>query len=156
MSVSRQSGRGIGALALLLLLTARSSLAQEPATITGSESGTHKILRGFNERVILTSVDHHVVGTNLLLALNVTKTLTPGRHTLGVRYTQGTWVSHAHLWLDAEPGKAYVVRGFSASHGVNFRIEEADTGRVVGGIDAGEDSKDDVGPSPAPATASTP
>jgi hypothetical protein len=159
--------RLFGAVGFVFLLAANTASAQETgstaqangsiaatavATITGSEFGPHKILRGFNEKVVLTSIDHKLIAYQLILALNTTKTLTPGRHTLHVRYTQGTLVSRGSLWLDAEAGKAYVVRGHADSRGVLFRIEEVATGRIVGGIDPGEDFKDELPPAPASST----
>ena len=164
--------RLFGAVGFVFLLAANTASAQETgstaqangstattavATITGSEFGTHKILRGFNEKVVLTSIDHKLIAYQLILALNTTKTLTPGRHTLHVRYTRGTLVSRGSLWLDAEAGKAYVVRGHAASRGVLFRIEEAATGIIVGGIDPGEDFKDELPPAPGsePANSTT-
>jgi hypothetical protein len=163
----RQLHRFFGALWSILLLAANTASAQETgnaaqtvtqtsgstavsgvATITGSEFGTHKILRGFNERVVLTSVDHKLIGSNILLALNVTKSLTPGRHKVHVSYTRGTLVSGASLWLDAEVGKAYVVRAHGERGGIQFRIEEVATGKIVGGIDPGEDFKDELPPAP--------
>jgi hypothetical protein len=159
--------RFFGALWLTLLLAANTASAQETAsagqtatqtsgptaasgvaTITGSQIGTHTILRGLNERVILTSVDHKPIAVQLLLALNITKTLTPGRHKVHVKYMRGTWVSGASLWLDAEAGKAYVVRAQSDRKGVQFRIVEVATGKIVGGVDPGEDFKDELPPAP--------
>jgi hypothetical protein len=142
------SAQETGSAAQTATQTSGSTAASGVATITGSQTGTHTILRGLNERVILTSVDHKPIAIQLLLALNITKTLTPGRHKVHVRYMMGTWVSNASLWLDAEAGKAYVVRAHSERRSVQFRIVEVATGKIVGGIDPGDDFKDELPPAP--------
>jgi hypothetical protein len=143
-------------LACLFLLPGPSATAaQEPAagvaTITGSKIGTHKFLRGLNEVVIITRIDHTpmlgtMLGAGFLPPNPNTETLPPGRHRLGVRFQVGNVRSSGRLWLDAEAGKAYIVRARNDGRRVFFWIEEVDTGRTVGGIDAGEDSDDDPPP----------
>jgi hypothetical protein len=171
MYSSKESERNIArrfATLLFLLLplanpasaeTKGASAARDVATITGSTSGTHTILKRFNERVVLTSVDHIPIAIQLLFSsANTTQTLKPGRHKVHVHYTQGDWGSQASLWLDAEAGKAYVVRAHGDDKGVQFRIEEKATGRVVGGVDPGDDFKDELPPEPGskPASSMTP
>jgi hypothetical protein len=148
LAANTASAQQTGSAAQTATQTNESTPASGAATITGSEFGTHTILKGLNERVILTSVDHKPIAVQLLLALNITKTLTPGRHKVHVRYTMGNWVSGGSLWLDAEAGKAYVVRAHREPRGVQFRIEEVATGKIVGGIDPGEDFKDELPPAP--------
>jgi hypothetical protein len=71
--------------------------------------------------------------------------LTPGRHRIRLGYEDNIWGAYTDLWLEAEAGKAYAGRAqVNPDRTVHLWIEEADTGRLVGGIDGGE------APSPAP------
>ncbi|MFL6604790.1 MAG: hypothetical protein ACJ8R9_26125 [Steroidobacteraceae bacterium] len=109
------------------------------ATITGYTSSKRKLL-GPDQRVIITRVDHKKVrGTGLFSYKSNTETLSPGRHTIGVQLQVSALSANGRLWLDAEPGKAYIVRKRVEGYGVRFWIEEVDTGRVVGGMDSSSD-----------------
>jgi hypothetical protein len=126
-----------------------TTAATAVATISGSTSGTHTILTGFNQRILITRIDHKTLFLAMFLSGKPnTVTLTPGRHRIRVNLEVTGLVAIGKLWLDAEAGKAYIVRGRSERQGVQFWIEEADTGSIVGGIDPGENSDDELPPAP--------
>jgi len=59
----------------------------------------------------------------------------PGKHTLQLRYRGpgGARVT-AHLWLVAEAGASYLVKGAQMGDGVKIWIEDEKTGQPVGGV----------------------
>jgi len=134
----------------------------EVATITGSVVGNHKILKGLDERVVISSVDHVPVAMLFLDPdANTIQTLTPGRHFVGVKYSRLRWISIGRMWIDAEAGKAYRVHArayqdterFDAMK-VQFWIQDDASGAMVGGVDQGGDpTAGSAAPASAPVAA---
>src|SRR5690242_493781 len=114
----------LAALGLLCSTAQAKDLPYEAATITGSVVGNHKIFKGLDERVIITSVDHIPIALQLVFAsANTKQTLKPGRHFIHAQYTSRGWTSNGRLWVDAEAGKAYSVHARSENSRVTFWIE---------------------------------
>jgi hypothetical protein len=66
----------------------------------------------------------------------------PGKHDIDAYYATsgGMTIARASLWLVTEPGKIYVVKGKDVGGGkARVWIEEAETGKIVGGIKGSED-----------------
>lgn len=64
----------------------------------------------------------------------------PGKHDIDVYYGGGMTIARASLWLVAEPGKKYIVKGKNVGGGkARIWLEEAETGRIVGGFKGSED-----------------
>jgi hypothetical protein len=109
------------------------------ARITGYTSGQGKVF-GPKQRVIITRIDHEKVhGPRLFSFESNPQDLSPGRHIISVQIYLNTSSATGRLWLEAEAGKSYIVRKRIEGYGVYFWIEETDTGRVVGGVQPGDD-----------------
>jgi hypothetical protein len=109
------------------------------ARITGYTSGQGRVF-GPKQRVIITRIDHEKVhGPRLFSFESNPQDLSPGRHIISVEIQVTTSTATGRLWLDAEAGKSYIVRRHIEGYGVRFWIEETDTGRVVGGVEPGDD-----------------
>ena len=137
----------------------------EVATITGTVVGNHKILKGLDQRVVISSVDHVPVAMLFLdPTANTIQTLKPGRHLINVKYSQLRWISTGRMWIDAEAGKAYRVHAraykdperFDAIK-VQFWIQDDASGAMVGGVDQGDEPKaGSAAPAAAEVTAPAP
>ena len=109
------------------------------ARITGYTSG-HGKLFGDKQRVIITRIDHAKVhGPRMFSFESNPQDLLPGRHIISVEFSLNNSSTTGRLWLDAVAGKSYIVRKRIEGYGVHFWIEETVTGRIVGGIEPGED-----------------
>ena len=103
------------------------------ATITGYTN-----VRDKYQRVVIMRVDQQKVqGPGFFSSKSNSATLSPGRHTIDVTLQLSDSSANGRLWLDAEAGKAYIVRKRIAGYSVQFWIEEIATGRAVGGTESG-------------------
>lgn len=147
--------QGLVAIAFIALLTIAPigrSLAQtdaptpneNSATIIGESEHRHKINRHMDRRILITRLDEKsLLKSRLSLVFGIVNypeqiTVAPGRHYIDVQYTYFNTYSNQKLWLDAEAGKTYIVKKKITGYSVQFWIEEADTGKVIGGIPGGE------------------
>jgi hypothetical protein len=57
-----------------------------------------------------------------------------GRHYIAVFYNLHTSWTEGALWLDAQPGRTYIVTWERAGRNIRFFLVDAETGRAVGGV----------------------
>lgn len=71
--------------------------------------------------------------------------LLPGKHSVGLRYSRNAAHAQADLWFVAEAGKSYVGKYEQRGMRVRIWLEEADTGRRVGGVAGSPNEPGDEG-----------
>jgi hypothetical protein len=141
-----------GLIATLLLLTVGCTgpwiytdpkLAGSPVPavkIACESEQTHTVLQGLNAKLYITAINGKSTRRWLTLDTNFPEAaeVAPGRHYLDLMYGKLNSVAHGKVWFDAEEGKHYIARKALRGYSVFFWIEEAGTGKAVGGIPGSE------------------
>ena len=116
-----------------------SSVDSGRARISGDSETAHKFWKGLDQRVFITKLDgKSQFRLSLTSDYPQTVIVVPGRHYLDVQYRLFNMFANGKLWLDAEAGKSYLIKKKQRQYAVSLWIEEADSGRVVGGVPGGE------------------
>lgn len=81
--------------------------------ILGSIDGGHTIARGFNTDIFISCVDGKSTDNPMSIhheRFPIEAEVGPGRHSLGVVYTQGRSYAVGAIWIDTEPGHTYQLK----------------------------------------------
>ena len=105
----------------------------EISVIRCDSEHAHGMWRGLDEAVWITNIDGKTTLKTLSVHPPEEAWVEPGRRYLEVRYTHRGGSAEGKLWLEAQPGKTYIVRKKIEGYGVRFWIEDKETGKVVSG-----------------------
>ena len=124
------------------------------ALVTCESEHGHTVLQGLNQKVFIAAIDNKSTFTmNGFLTDTApyaeSAYVTPGRHYLTLQYNHMNVYARAIVWFDANAGESYLVRRRIEGYSVMFWVEEANTGKIVGGIPGGEPEKQSR-PAPRP------
>ncbi len=113
---------------------------EQLALIKGHSEKVESFLIDLERGVVIKTVDGRLT-TNIFSNPPKSVLLEPSRHYLGIRYYFDNQSAYGVLWLDAEPGKTYIVKFEAKGYHVRFWFEDEATGEIVGGIPGSEPEK---------------
>ena len=112
--------------------------------VNADSENRHTVFSDLDRRLYITHVDD--VSTNNFCfnwpdchAQEVR--VAPGRRYLKLRYAHLNGFAVGTVWLDADAGRKYVVRKRISGYALQFWVEDATTGRTVGGIPGAEEER---------------
>ena len=100
------------------------------ATITGYVSKSN-LLFGPEQRIHITCVDDREVADVTLPYHSNKQTLTAGKHHICVDAVANRAHTTGKFWLEAEPGKNYLIRSHTAGYDMYFWVEDTATHQAV-------------------------
>lgn len=116
--------------------------AEKRIRVTADSQRERTLFAGLDKRLYITHVDDESTNTACFhwpdcYAEEVL--VAPGRHYLKLKFAHLGSFARTTVWFDAEEGKSYIVRKRLSGYGVQFWVEDASTGRPVGGLPGAEE-----------------